>query len=308
MSLNKRALHVLAALWILVFHLWIPLGGGRAEMFIVRIGYVGVDLFFFTSAYSLVDKVIDFGAFMKNRFGQIYVKFALFVILAAFYSGFSWLRCVKCLTGWELFSKGGGAFLWFLPAIMLFYALYPLFLKWPYKYKTVVILVLWAVFSLILDKGLGYHKIFIFTNRLPVILLGYALKKHKIDRRLSACLPFICVPVSLVLLHAFGFERRLQVPWQDTYLCLALVLTLGLASLSRFIPDGRVLKALSSATLEIYALQMIVGFDLATALYRLLHNKLLTNILVIVILWCGGTLIAHIYDRFKRLTQVLEKN
>ena len=47
-----------AAILIAVYHLWIPVlpaAGlpGQVERFLVAIGYIGVDLFFFLSAYTL---------------------------------------------------------------------------------------------------------------------------------------------------------------------------------------------------------------------------------------------------------------
>ena len=83
MKINKRFLQCIAALQILIFHLWMPLTNTMIEQFLIKTGYMGVDLFFFLSAYSLADKTISYGSFLKNKVIVLYAKFAFFVGLMA---------------------------------------------------------------------------------------------------------------------------------------------------------------------------------------------------------------------------------
>lgn len=112
MTINKKFLQVIAAFQILFFHLWAPLTSTQIEQFILKTAYVGVDMFFFLSAYSLAGREIDYVPFLKDRVLKLYAKFAFFVLIMALFSkSFGVIRAVKSLTFIEFFQKGGGAFL-----------------------------------------------------------------------------------------------------------------------------------------------------------------------------------------------------
>ena len=177
MTINKKFLQVIAAFQILFFHLWAPLTSTQIEQFILKTAYVGVDMFFFLSAYSLAGREIDYVPFLKDRVLKLYAKFAFFVLIMALFSkSFGVIRAVKSLTFIEFFQKGGGAFLWFIPAILIFYAVYPLFLKWNSRLKVIWVLLIWLTGSVFAEHVLSYTAVFIFTNRIPVILAGYLFK------------------------------------------------------------------------------------------------------------------------------------
>ena len=52
----KKSIMGLAALLIMIFHFYIPFSGLKAELVIYRAAYIGVDIFFFVSAYSLAQR------------------------------------------------------------------------------------------------------------------------------------------------------------------------------------------------------------------------------------------------------------
>lgn len=291
MTINKRFLQFIAALWILIFHLWINLSGTIAEQFVIQIGYVAVDLFFFMAAYSLADKELEYLPFLKNRFVNIYLKFVIFAVIMAFCKGWDLIRAGKVIAGIELFEKGGGAFLWFLPALMVFYLVYPAFLKWNCKYKIGIVLLAWFVFSLASERVLAYNSIFIFTNRIPVILAGYVLKK----RDLPKWVPFVCLPLGVALLYFFGFQPRLNVPFYSFYFVLGIVLVVAIAGLSAYIPKVKIIDFLGSVTLEIYAVQMVFGFDFAKFVLSTTKNAALTDFCTILFVWIVALAFAKIY-------------
>lgn len=275
--MNKRVIKCIAALFILAFHLWIVVTPSKIELFFVKIGYVGVDLFFFASAYSLADKEIEYTSFVKERFLTIYPRFAFFVVISALWNHWSLMRIIKILSFYELFERGGGAFLWFIPAIMLFYLFIPFYAKWDCPYKELVVLAIWLSASICLERFTGYSKIFIFTNRIPIMIMGYTMKKADIPKWGS----ILCLAVGIVLLYYFGFTNKLHVPFTGFYLVLASVFVVGLAGVSLSIPESKWMKWISDATLELYAIQMIWGAELVTHIYRLVGNALLTNGLVL---------------------------
>lgn len=291
MKINKKFLQFIAALAILVFHLGIPVTS--ADTFLMKIGYIGVDIFFFLSAYSLADKEIDYTALLKNRFFNIYLKFLIFVVIAAIYKGYSLLRVVKVLTLIEFFEKGGGAFLWYVPAIVLFYLIYPFFVKWNSKYKSLITLAAWLLVSVILDKLIGYNKIFIFTNRLPVILAGYELKKRSIPKWVAP----VFLPVGVILTYIFGYTVKLGIPFSDFYFVTNLLLAVSICLLSGYIKNAKIWNVLGSATLELYCLQMIFGTKFTTWLYRTIGNRVLTNLVMIVTMYIAAWLIAMLLNK-----------
>ena len=106
---NKKSIMVFSALQILIFHLWIYIGTSDIEQFIKQTAYVGVDIFFLLSAYSLAkyNKPVKYFKFVWSRFKLVYLKFILFAIVAFFYSSWSITRLINVLISKELFVKGG---------------------------------------------------------------------------------------------------------------------------------------------------------------------------------------------------------
>ncbi|MDD6326947.1 MAG: acyltransferase [Lachnospiraceae bacterium] len=308
MKINKRFLQFIAAVWILAFHLWVPITATESERFIVLIGYVGVDLFFFLSAYSLADKEIDYKSFLIHRVVVLYVKFAIFVgLMAIAYISFRREKIWKALTFVDLFETGGGAFLWFIPAIILFYLVYPFFVKWDNKGKIMIILLGWLFFSVLLEQLAGYTKIFIFTNRIPIIMIGYACKKY--SPKIRQAIPNVWVnglsvaalPVGLILLYYYGYYRRLHVPIHDAFYLLAIPVVLFFAWISSYVKNNRVWDVLGSVTLELYALQMIYGTKIALHIYVTVKNPVSANLgtfIVLFVLAYGLNVIFKIAERW----------
>ena len=300
MKSNKKFLQFIAAVAILMFHLWIPCTGSEIESFIIKTAYIGVDLFFFVSAYSLADKDILLKDFYINRFFTIYVKFVLFVIIAAIYKGMTTIKVIKVLTLVDFFERGGGAFLWFIPAILIFYVLYPLFIRWDNKYKIVIVIIAWFIISTLVENIIGYNKIYIFTNRIPVLLLGYILKKNNIPGVISA----ICLPVGIVVTYILGYRYRLNIPFTEIYFVTGIFTVVGLYGISKFVKTSKLWDILSSGTLELYAIQMIFGVKIVTEIHNLIRNNLVTNIIMIISLFGMSIIFSNIY---KMIIDVLRK-
>lgn len=301
MKINKGFLQTLAALQILAFHLWAPVTGSTAESFLLRTGYVGVDLFFLLSAYSLAGKEIDYKKLLKNRAVTIYGRFVAFAVIAFFINGWGFSRLLKILSFAEFFQRGGGSFLWFIPAIMLFYLLYPLFLKWRYRYKVPAVLVVWFAASFALSRAFGYSAVFIFTNRIGAIMAGYLLKTGcgGLDPNGKSC-PLkstgarntffaACIAFGYIAMYFWGFRYRLNVPFEDLFYIFSAFAAAGIAGLSAYVPKSRILDAVGGATLEIYAIQMVFGGLAAMKLYKMVNSYLAANIIL-----CLGVIIVSV--------------
>lgn len=77
-----------SAIQILIFHLWVFVWQNNViESFIKQTAYIGVDTFFFISAYSLGKKEGKYDLrFLYNRFVNIYIKFIVFALVACIYA------------------------------------------------------------------------------------------------------------------------------------------------------------------------------------------------------------------------------
>ena len=303
MTINKKFLQVIAAFQILFFHLWAPITSTQIEQFVLKTAYVGVDMFFFLSAYSLAGREIDYVPFLKDRVLKLYAKFAFFTLIMALFSkSFGVIRVVKSLTIIEFFQKGGGAFLWFIPAILILYIIYPLFLKWNSRFKVIWVLLIWLIAGVFSEHVLSYTTVFIFTNRIPVILAGYLFKTyctHNNNLRRSF---IVLIPLGVLLLHMYGFKVRLNFPIKDMFYVLAIPTVLGLVTLSSYVKKYAVTESLGSITLELYAVQMIFGQRILMWAYNVFNkNALLTNIFVTGVMLLLAYIISYVIKRCERL-------
>ena len=303
MTINKKFLQVIAAFQILFFHLWAPLTSTQIEQFILKTAYVGVDMFFFLSAYSLAGREIDYVPFLKDRVLKLYAKFAFFTLIMALFSkSFGVIRAVKSLTFIEFFQKGGGAFLWFIPAILIFYAVYPLFLKWNSRFKVIWVLLIWLIAGVFSEHVLSYTAVFIFTNRIPVILAGYLFKTYCTKNNNLRRSFIVLIPLGVLLLHMYGFKVRLNFPLKDMFYVLAIPSIIGLVMLSSYVKKYAVTESLGSITLELYAVQMIFGQRILIWAYNVFNkNALLTNIFVTGVMLLLAYIISYVIKRGERL-------
>ena len=303
MTINKKFLQVIAAFQILFFHLWAPLTSTQIEQFILKTAYVGVDMFFFLSAYSLAGREIDYVPFLKDRVLKLYAKFAFFVLIMALFSkSFGVIRAVKSLMFIEFFQKGGGAFLWFIPAILIFYAVYPLFLKWNSRFKVIWVLLIWLIAGVFSEHVLSYTAVFIFTNRIPVILAGYLFKTYCTKNNNLRRSFIVLIPLGVLLLHMYGFKVRLNFPIKDMFYVLAIPSVIGLVMLSSYVKKYAVTESLGSITLELYAVQMIFGQRILIWAYNVFNkNALLTNIFVTGVMLLLAYIISYVIKRGERL-------
>lgn len=300
MKINKRFIQFLACILILIFHLWIIVTGSNIENFIIKTAYIGVDMFFLVSAYSLADKKLEYKSFVLNRFINIYLKYIIFALIFFIYKKIKFIRFIKIILGIELFERGGGAFLWFIPAIMIFYLVYPLFINWKNKYKGLIVLVIYLIVGICLSNFTNYRSLFIFINRIPVLLLGYYLKVKEL--KYNEYFNYLFIIIGIILLYLFGYKNRLNYPIKEIFYVTSIVLIIGILYLSNKVKNGLIINTVGSISLEVYAVQMIFGYDLAAKLLNLINIKLLVNILVII----SVLIIAYIFNQLFNL--ILKKN
>lgn len=309
---NKKTIMFFSALLIVIFHLWVNTFDNASfysniEIFIRTICYIGVDMFFFLTAYSIgKGNVKDLKKFLINRFVKIYVLYILFSIIACIYNNWSFQELLLTISGIQLFIKGGGTFLWFIPAVMLVYILLPIYTKYLKKYK-ILVWIIWLVFTIIVSYFTDYKAIFIFTNRIPVILIGNYLSEtnffDKINNKIYTVMTLLLLIFGVIILYNFNHFKSIYIC--DIFYLFAIPLTLGLIMLINKIPSGKVIEQISSCTLEMYCFQMLFGFKIANYIYTLVLNPILTNLLVILIIIIISYIIHLIY--IKIINVILNK-
>lgn len=290
---------------ILIFHLWINITSFKIESYIRWICIIGVDIFFFISAYSISKrKIINYKEFLINRFINIYLKFILLTIIYAVYKQIDIVVFIKTILGIELFESGGGSFLWFIPAIMIMYILLPLYKKIDNnKYVLPIICVIYLTLVISISLLTDIKTIFIFINRIPILLCGYYFAKYNIFEKLSKKSYYILASIltigGLVLTYNL-FINRINVEWfYDINYIINIPLIIGVILLFDCIKTNKLFDVIGSSTLEIYGLQMIFGFKIANEIYRITDSRLLTNLLVIIVIIVLSMLLSYSFKKIK---------
>lgn len=278
----------LSAIWILVFHFWIV-----ESSFIKSIGYIGVDIFFFLSGYSLADKPT------WGRAKVLYIRFALASVVAFFYKGWSLGYLAKVLIGVDLLERGGGAFLWFVPAMIIFYLAYPLF-KTGSNRSRIAMAVIWVIFALVVVNR--YHQLGIVWLRIPVFLLGYYFSKVTLKDSTRYVIGIVLVLVGTLLAYKFGYRYKLQAPIYNMFYLCAIPLILGVVLLLQKVREYKLVTLVGSATFEIYAIQMIFGYDLMSSLLSITDNILIVNMVTLVVIIFVSILVNQFGRKLKSWT------
>lgn len=316
---SKKAIMGFAALLIFIFHFYIPFTHTPAETFFCRSAYIGVDLFFFLSAVSLgKNETLPFRSFILNRLSRVYAPFAVLALMGAVYKGWAIKKLIFVLCGIDFLQKGGGAFLWFLPGIMLLYLITPLVvrLKSRFGLKSLGLLfVLWAAAVALLQYAFGWTRIFILLNRIPVYLLGLyfvPLSRYQ-PQKLRAPLIIAGLVIGGALVWNFGTTVRLNVPIKEMYYILAIPYTLSVAALLEFVSEKfnlrfAPLSFVGGITLELYGLQIIFGYDVESFLVSKAVNGQLAFLITAAVLISASCLFSVLRNRIsnniKRRTKV----
>lgn len=295
-SVTRKNLMGLASLLVLMFHFYIPFQNSGAELFLQRSAFVGVDLFFLASGYSLGKREeLGYFSFIRNRLVMVYIPFVIYNLIQAIYSGWEIGRLVKSLVGIEFFTRGGGAFLWYVPGIMILYIISPLFHIIKRKLHLgglPVMLLFWALIGVILQFGFGYTKAFILVNRMPAYFLGmyydeifagWCSKRKPVRYVVDLAL----LISGILLVNRFCVTIRLMKPFAEMFYIAALPLVAALTE-AVILASGRfklrILSFLGKITLELYCLQMIFGYDIEIWLLKIIKVNMAAYVFTLLIL------------------------
>lgn len=303
---NKKTIMAFSAILILIFHLWINVTDTRIEIFLRQLSVIGVDIFFFVSSYSLGKrKNIEYKSFIKNRFQKVYLKFIILSIIGMFIFNWNIKKFITIILGIELLTKGGGSFLWFLPGIMLMYIILPLYIKLDSKHPKIaplIVIVSEIFLTIIISCFTNYQEIFILTNRIPIILLGYYFAKHHIFEYLKTTkkrywlTTILTLTLGIIISYLVNIYH-FRLDWfKDVFYILYIPLIIGFILLIDNIKENKISKLIGSITLELYGLQMIFGFKIANDILGYTKAKLLSNITTILILIIIASIMKKLFD------------
>lgn len=220
----------IAIIWIVLFHiyLWYEQSGlGTLPWWISMFseGYLGVDIFFFLSAFGLSASIEKNSViqFYKNRIWRILPVYLLFLItlFTTFQRecpfGRMVVQSVCQMTGISLFKypeffSTGFCFDWFTPAIMLTYIFFPIANR---LINLTIEKGKWCEIALLLLLMIGGYWInthkhlpfCLYIYRWPIIMLGGVTYMHLKRNELSRLLSMYLVAVIFALL--LGHEKLL---------------------------------------------------------------------------------------------------
>lgn len=324
----KKEIMGLAALMVLFFHFYIAFGNSPVETFIYRSSFIGVDMFFFVSAYSIATRAnkvpFKFGEFILNRLELIYLPFVLLALINAIFHKTGIVQFFKAISGIEFYSRGGGAFLWYFVGIMMIYLLMPLFLSVKKHLKLIgfpVLIGFWILLSVILWKGFNYGKMFILINRLPIFFIGLYYDELirnnliKLKKVYPILIELVLIVTGILLINKFGVTYRINKPFPDMYYVIAIPMVLGVVMLIDTVTTAIeskyksiVLKFIGGITLELYGLQMVFGYDIERALLKVVPVNQLAFVGTIIALLVLAIVFNKLLACSRKIKNVFKQN
>ena len=289
-SKYRGAIMGIAALWIYFFHTWTlmsapPQEGSFSliyflELYTKRIGFAGVDIFFFLSGIGLTFAIKKGSTltFYYKRLRRIVLPTLAIGIILGITQNQGLAETIRNISGYNFFTKDIYSFLWFIHAIIIFYILFPLYWKLFERAENKIlftssVILIWLLVTLLVRNTLRFD-FFGFTNRIPVflvgILFGYLTQKYKDTIfNLNAYVTLaIVLAAGLYLAFLANFKKHeLIVPCGNCFLpnlliasSMPFLIAKLLEIVERHIPRlGKVVVAIlsffGSISLELYCVQ-----------------------------------------------------
>lgn len=318
LSKYRKPLMGLAAIFILVYHTYakflmcIPFLG-EAEAFISRILFFGVDIFLLLSglgmAYSLSERSV--AKFYVNRAKRIILPVVIICIVMAAIDSWPFTIFINRISGLFVFENMY-SFLWFYPAIILYYFLAPFLYAVVKRFKNKYLFagmffIAYVIVANVLNMQTGgrfemWSGIF---NRLPIFVLGICIGCDKNDsivvfdvkKMLAAAI--LLVLGGLMAWYTSVMERRLLVPGSNSFLpniCLSIATCLLVCALFEKLDDTKAKESIMKVlcffgmiSFELYLVQEWICKKLLTVYEPVGRHK---SVIFDVMCWTIVTLAA----------------
>lgn len=297
---TKQPIMGVAAILIILFHLF-PVSrdadiASSITRYIIMTAYIAVDIFLFMSGYmSYFSDIDNYFEYVKRKFLGLYpvviLSCIIYVIMGKLQVGDAFLT----LLGVKLFVKGGGSFLWFIPAIMIFYLVAPFIIRFYNKIGSfkalIILLVIWLSSMNLLEKTLENHSANIFLCRIPIILIGVFLAKYEglWDKKSKSIAAAIMLPVGMFLTWKYGYMLKANFGIQDIFYIIAIPHVMGFLILLDLIFSNlksELFNFFGKMSLELYCFQMVFGVFLFGVVFKYIHNSILAFFAVFLIIIC----------------------
>ncbi|MFL8888802.1 acyltransferase family protein [Helcococcus kunzii] len=315
MSLKKSRLSImgLAAILILLYHIY-PVSNismfYNIEKYIIKNSQLGVDMFFFCSAYmyKFSDKT-NYKKFIIKKVIKIYPIFAISTFIYFIMGSIGIKQTLMTIIGIDFFLNGGGSFLWFIPAILILYSLLLIYEKLSTKYdKRKVLFVIIFIFLLFIILSYKYSvnkSINIFLFRFPIIILGCLLSNYegRFIYRKKGIYSILLLIIGSIVNYIYFFKIKYNYIFVESFYILSLPLLLGCILFLDFIQGSINLKKLrvfGKISLELYCVQMIIGFMLFEKLINFTQNRIISFLCDFIIIF----IISWLYEKIIRLISI----
>lgn len=313
-----------AALWIYIFHEWkLTVGSDAIHQGLVifkRLGFCGVDIFFLLSgigltySYSKNCQILTFYLKRLKRLLPIFWGVGIIIALIDHWSLEQILGNLLCYNFW---TKSMYSFLWFIPAILFLYFVFPwyykLFLTCKSKICCLLIsLELWLI-TAIAFQSIIRTDLYGMINRIPIFLvgiyLGYLLQHDGIPIPAGGYIFFIVsLFLGLQLAYLCNFrELTILVPVSNCLpnFILAITLFFLLSKVFNVLDKKRhqqslLLKVLGfygNMSLEFYCIQEWLCKKVEPLLITYVSNHIILNF-VLLILCTVAAYFVHITIHF----------
>lgn len=270
LSKYRGQLMGLAILLVAMFHSSVVHANAVIDMFCFC-GDMGVDIFFLVSGFGM------YYAYLKRPTWQEFYKKRIVRIVPAWFivnliiqlsdktlTDIDWSVFGKYMTGLSFWLEGN-LYFWYIPAILAFYIITPLFMKFYLKNKKQAYLIFGGIWIGLLALSLVFHNAdyFIFLFRWPVYFGGIFLgecsyKKVEIKKQAFVGIGILFV-IGVVIenfIRQYNMLRYVRYDYKYlVYFIVAIPLCMMLVCLFDKVKyEFPVLKFLGGITLEIYLL------------------------------------------------------
>lgn len=202
----RGALMGLAAFWIVLIHCWLLIVPNHAilgaiEGFVKWNGTIGVEIFLFLSGMGLTYSIRkgSLRSFYAGRLKRILLPYWVMMPLIAAAENWEPGKLLRVFTGISFFTENIMVCLWYIPAAILLYAVFPVYHRLLMRAKdktafTGLALCVWMC-SVIVLRNVMRSDVWVMYHRIPSFLLG-------------------------IWIGEIGRERELTMRWEHWLLCV----------------------------------------------------------------------------------------
>ncbi len=305
LSKYRTQLMGFAMIWIMLIHSYGELETYPSSikdfiLLFISFGYGGVDMFLLLSGiglyYSWIKKP-DISFFYKQRLVRIlplYFTITFFISLyEIIYRNYELSHIVNSLFFIDFFqNKINLTFAWYIPCILIFYAVTPILLKYiptsKFKIYIPVIIIATITFSKITDVQGVYYLI---LSRFPIFLIGLyggyiILSSKKISKTYTYLGLFLLIAITFYLYLHFDVFLTKPHGFYYIFIIIAPAVSIALSYIFTYLPQYNypILVYFGSYSLTIYLLHEKILYLLLFYLKTLSESTIIITAIIITII------------------------